>query len=968
MLDKRKSKKQIKLHPKQENQYFPFLSYFLSIRKSIDHLGNEKIKILKLIWSITKDTFSFEKYLDAAIVLLGHANKSFIETRSGELLTWLLEKFLNSREVTTSNSRCTVQTFIHTITFPFRTKEVLSFFIETKNSSLNFDTIKKIISENYQEVTFVEGSFISVTSQNDEITKYYLEVQKEGVFSKKEISTFQSTLPKVIKDFLKKPKTQFIVPSNRELLIKSFQWIIKDLNKKDIPHVFIDFNIQTTNSFQFSVLICCAREYEDVSLKEKLNHQDIHIEYTNTLEEKKYLKEGIVLTIDVAADPSLSIIDARKKSSLLIQDLIGPFRDVNGGLLEQIEHNFDLLCSEITAPIEDLKSFFYRITPQERQATAPIQLLKKIYISMNKYSLDNEIDYFIEEDSDILCITVKTTHPGFEKEFRHLLITKFPEIIIASSYAEDVVTVSCAYLKSDQNEIEILKNLTFSLYKYWCEKKELKQVLRLGCTTEFLSFDPRIGTEEESSCLLKMLFEGLTKIGKNGTPEEALAKKIEISNSGLLYRFFLRKSYWSNKEIVTAYDFAYSWKTSLKPDFSSPLSYLFYPIKNAKAVKEGEKPPSMLGIKIIDDFTFEVELQYPCPYFLELCAHSAFSPICKSIDINNPSWPKSFGESYVCNGPFITDKIASKEIILKKNPLFWEKKRVFLEKVIISNMTERDSVSLFQRKKIDALFYPFFRNLVSGSIDTLKIQKKKCVTEMKYLGFDCTKPPFSNKKMRMAFSLALQRDILSQAFSSYSKPAYAPYAPKFSQLDLSKDSEENQTLAKKLFFESLEEMKLKPDVFNQRKVCATYNSSGIGKIIADQLNNLFGINLQPAVVDISKYFSMIRNKQIGIFIYAWINRIQDPIYFLNSFTSLGNIINYTSWNSLEVEYLSKSIQKISCLKTRKKLHYQAEMLLYQEKPIAPLLATSVYSQIQPHTQNVFVGDSLEFDIRYTYKK
>jgi len=942
-----------------------FLPSLLNL-ENVDHLGSEKIKIFRLLGNLASEAISFEKYLVGATTLLNNTEKSFIETRSDELLIWLLERFSVSNETSSFNSHCILHTFSHIITFPFKTKEVLSFFIEVENFFIDLKSVKKLLLENYQDITFVDGSFILTFNQKN--TKIYLEVQKEDIFSEKEISMFKKTLPKLIEDFLKKPKVQFIIPNNRELLIKSFQWIIKDLSHEDLPHVFIDFSRQTANSFQFSALVCYTRKYTENSLQEKLNHPDIHIEFTNTHKDENYLKEGVVLSIDIAAHFALSIIDARKKSYLLIQDLIGPFRDINGGLLEKTEQNFELFCKEIKAPIEDLKHFFYGITPQEKQATAPISLLKKIYASMNKKTLVQEIDYFVKEDKDTLCITIKTTHMELEKEFRRKLLSKFPELLIASTYTDGISTVGCALQKSDQVENEQLKSITFSFYKQWSEKKELKQVLKLGCTTHFSSFDPRIGTDEEPSCLLKMLFEGLTKIGPDKIPERALAEKIEISKSGLRYRFYLRKSYWSNKELVTAHDFVYSWETSLRSDFSSPLSYLFYPIKNARNIKEGKLPASKLGIKAVDDFTLDVELQHPIPYFLELCAHSAFSPICKSVDINNPSWPKSLGDFYVCNGPFVIDVVNSKEVILKKNPLFWEENRVKLEKVVISNMTEKESKLLFKSKKLDALLFPFCKNQISISTNNRRKQNTKYVTEVRYLSFNCSKIPFTSKKIRQAFSLALKREYLANNFLGKAIPHFSPYSSLFSQLSLSKNTEEDLRLAKKLFSESLEELKLNPDVLNGEKIYANPHSLGIEKLVAKYINKVFGIKLIPVVVSSSKLFSLIRNKKVNIYIYSWINRIQDPSYFLNTFSSKGNIINYTCWNSEEINNLNKLIHETTCLETRKKLYYQAEKLLYREKPIIPLLLTSIYSQIQSNIFNIFIGDSQEFDIRYCYKK
>ncbi len=948
----------------------PLLLFFLSLDERIDDIGSEKLKIFRLLGRFNKKNFDFEKYLDGAMRLLSNAEKAFIETRSDELIAWLLERFAFDSEMAFFKKDCAVYAFNHTISFPFRSKEVLSILIDIKSTlSADFGSIKKLILDSYKGITFVEGSFIYVSNQRDSVNKMHFELQKEDAFSEEEISVFQNTLPKIIEDFLKKPKTQFIVPSNRELLIKSFQWIIKDLTYDDVPHVFIDFSKQTVNSFQFSALICNMRKQTEVSLKEKLNHQDIHIESINSLAGKNYVKEGVVLTIEITIEFDLSIIDARKKSCNLIQNLIGPFRDVNGGLQEKIEQNFNLLCKEVKAPIDEIKHFFYGIIPQEKQATTPVSLLKKAYDSINQKSFNQEIDYFFKEDEDALCITIRTTHLEIEKEFRHLVLSKFPDTFMATTYTNGICNICCALQMSDQLEAEQFKTSALSFYLHWREKKELKQVLRLGCTTQFSSYDPRIGTEEESSCLLKMLFEGLTKIGKDGVPEKALAEKIEISKTGLVYRFHLRKSYWSNKTPLTAHDFAYSWETSLRPDFLSPLSYLFYPIKNAKLVKEGKLPSSKLGIKAIDDLTLEIELQYPTPNFLELCAHSAFSPVCKSLDISNSSWPKSLGESYICNGPFVMDMISRKEVILKKNFIFWEKNQIKLEKIIIiSNLTKNELPELFQNKKLDAVLFPFCKHRLFESIDYQKSQHKKSITEVRYLGFNCLEFPFTNRKMRQAFSLAIQRESLALRFSNQAAPHYAAYSPEFSQLRLDLENEENYALARKLFFEALNELKLGPEIFNNEAVYATSFSNGIEKIIAKQINDVFGINLTPVVVNSQQFFLMLRKRKLNLYIYSWINRIQDPSYFLDTFSSEVNIINYSNWNSEHINDLSQLIRETACLETRKKFHYQAEKILHQEKPVVPLLSTSIGSQIQPNVHDIFISDSLAFDVRYCYKE
>ncbi len=43
-------------------------------------------------------------------------------------------------------------------------------------------------------------------------------------------------------------------------------------------------------------------------------------------------------------------------------------------------------------------------------------------------------------------------------------------------------------------------------------------------------------------------------------------------------------------------------------------------LKNAEAINKGEKPVTELGVKAVDDYTLEVELEQAVPYFLNLVA------------------------------------------------------------------------------------------------------------------------------------------------------------------------------------------------------------------------------------------------------------------------------------------------------------------------------------------------------------
>ena len=89
----------------------------------------------------------------------------------------------------------------------------------------------------------------------------------------------------------------------------------------------------------------------------------------------------------------------------------------------------------------------------------------------------------------------------------------------------------------------------------------------------------------------------------------------------------------------------------MDPKTASEFAYIMSDIKNADLVNSG-KPVSELGIKALDKYKLQVELEKPVPYINELLALNTFDP-------QNSKIAKKYGEKYgtkahraVYNGPF----------------------------------------------------------------------------------------------------------------------------------------------------------------------------------------------------------------------------------------------------------------------------------------------------------------------------
>ena len=201
-------------------------------------------------------------------------------------------------------------------------------------------------------------------------------------------------------------------------------------------------------------------------------------------------------------------------------------------------------------------------------------------------------------------------------------------------------------------------------------------------------------------------------------PAAALATHYAVDTSGTRYTFFLRghprprgirlrntdslssgfsgrrkapaqqiPALWSDGAPVTAHDFVYSWRRLVDPATAAPMAFYLAPVINAEEVTKGAKPPSMLAVRAIDDFTFEFELVAPIQSFLKLLWQPLLAAVPRlSIEAGRQhgretAW--SVSSTFVSSGPFLLREWKARDrIVVSKNPLYWEADSVLTEEIV----------------------------------------------------------------------------------------------------------------------------------------------------------------------------------------------------------------------------------------------------------------------------------------------
>jgi ABC-type oligopeptide transport system substrate-binding subunit len=148
-----------------------------------------------------------------------------------------------------------------------------------------------------------------------------------------------------------------------------------------------------------------------------------------------------------------------------------------------------------------------------------------------------------------------------------------------------------------------------------------------GAEPEFL--DPSLMTGQPDGRIARLLFEGLTDIDQETLQARpGMAERWDLSADQRTYTFYLRRNaVWSDGRPITASDFVYSWRRVLDPATASRYASHLYHIVNGQEFNEGRiTDPSQVAVRALGDYTLEVRLKEPVPYFLYLTSFYTYFP------------------------------------------------------------------------------------------------------------------------------------------------------------------------------------------------------------------------------------------------------------------------------------------------------------------------------------------------------
>ena len=467
-----------------------------------------------------------------------------------------------------------------------------------------------------------------------------------------------------------------------------------------------------------------------------------------------------------------------------------------------------------------------------------------------------------------------------------------------------------------------------------------EETLIFGRGSDSITLDAAIPTDGESIYVTNQIYDTLVRYEEESTEvKPALATDWEVSDDNLVWTFQLRDDVtFHDGNEFTAEDVVYNferWTTSSEFFY---YGYMF-----------GATADNMKGIidkvKATDDNEVEIHLSEPNAPFLQTLAMPPFG-------IASPEAIEEYGEDYFKNpvgtGPFVFEEwVPDDSITVTKNEdYFGEAANV--EKVIFRTIPDNGARFMeLQAGSIDLMMGLNPQDIQTAEDDeNLQIIRRPSMN-VSYMALNTDKEgPMSEKLVRQAINLAIDKEELLKLYEGIGKPAKNPIPPSlWGYNDDIEDYEYDVEEAKALLAEAgyADGFDIKLYTFaNPRPYMPQPKVSA--QAIQEMLKEV-NINVEVIENDWDSHLTATENGEHDMAFLGWTGDNGDPDNFFyvlldKDNTKIGSAGNIAFYKSDDVHDLFKSAQMEMDQDKRTEYYMEAQEIIHEDAPWFPIAHTT----------------------------
>jgi oligopeptide transport system substrate-binding protein len=499
------------------------------------------------------------------------------------------------------------------------------------------------------------------------------------------------------------------------------------------------------------------------------------------------------------------------------------------------------------------------------------------------------------------------------------------------------------------------------------------QILHRGNGAQPQGLDPHLTEGVPSANVQRDLFESLVVEAPDGSLVPGNAERWDLSEDGTVYTFHLRRNArWSNGDPVTAADWVFSLRRAVTPATGSKYSMILAPIRNAEEIIAGRLEPSELGVDAVDRHTLRITLKAPTAFFLGLLAHNTAYPV------HEPS-VRRHGDAYgrvgnlVSNGPYqLSELVMQSHIRLVRNPMFWDDANTIIDEVFYYPI--EDQSAELMRYRAGELDWTYEVPNANFNWIERNLSDELVVSDyfgIYYFGFNTTRPPFDDPRVRTALSMAIDRDIVTGKLTRFGEiPAYAfvppgiegytPQAPAWAAWPHPQRVDRARELMAEAGYPPENPLRL------EIRYNTHQNHKKIALGIAAMWQQALGVRASLINEEFRVFLATRRNRVVTeVFRSGWIGDYLDPLTFLDLMHS-DNPQNDVGFFNARFDGLLAEASMTVEQGRRLQLLEQAEALMLAEQPVAPIYSYVSKRLVKPYVRGWQPNPLDHHPTRYLY--
>ncbi|WP_291560569.1 MULTISPECIES: ABC transporter substrate-binding protein [unclassified Clostridium] len=473
----------------------------------------------------------------------------------------------------------------------------------------------------------------------------------------------------------------------------------------------------------------------------------------------------------------------------------------------------------------------------------------------------------------------------------------------------------------------------------------VKQALSIAPEGVFM---PAFFTFNYDGTINTMIYEGLLSLNENLDIEPSLAESYKLSEDKKTITFKIREGVkWHDGTAFTADDVKFTFDLACNPKYNGPYTMYAENIKGYDDFKSG-KTQELEGVKKIDDKTIEITTN-------EVYASALINFGYMIKIVPKHIWDKGDVEAIQKDTNLIRNPIGTgafklenftpdQSVELATNDDYWNG-RPNIDKYIFKLVSEETADAQLANNEIDITGV--------GSIDEEEEENYKkqgfnleeiTNNAYQYIGLNLSKPEFGDKKVRQAFTYAINREsIVKDVLNGHGEVANNPFpsnnwAHPSGLKEYKYDSKKAIELLKECGWEYKEEEKKmyydgKPFKFTLKYTSGDESKNKYALILQQNFKDI-GIELELKPMEFATMTSDVKKGEFDGFLMGTANFYDGDLSanYLSTLTP-PNGYNYTGFKSEKVDELIKESSKHMTKDERKPILNEIALELNEELPV-----------------------------------